>query len=844
MKTTLFILSIIFCFFLYSFTSKGSGYHKHYYSDTIPVVARSNASLYTQDARAFPKYNLNQPTYTDTLQADTLHVNGLLSIGNDYVGAIIYTSGDNNFWVRKKNGGTKYWSLVGSGGSSIILPTCGIQNGTAIVTYDSLLVFDITHAAYALCCDNQPRTTNDTTIVLPAADPDNPRIDAIVLTQNGIKIDTGVAAVNPAIPQLDSCQLLLTYVLINAGQTVPAFVNQNNPLIIYDEFATNEWDSLFRHNISVDSLSTAFPIHLTHAAFVNGYTVGDNYFEFYTDSTINLNDYGALKFYIRERDGFNLKVLFTWYLDGIPQTLGALAPINSGLVGIYQTMVMPTTAWRPIGTSLQVNKLRIQIQSGGAAGFDMDWLQLQTGIPPAVAVFGTVTTVAAGNLNPLFNVSIANPTTTPSITFTQQNAAAYTVFGNHTNASGLPTFGKVLLDHEVANQLPNSNLSPGPDGSFKGTVGGNVTDVVVPPDTILVASPLHLFPDGNGNDTLRIHLKAGTGITLDSNSDAITISADAGFPTLQQVFNTQVGGSIMTKNDTIQANGNTLKIIDTTSGAFAFQILHRGTGGAAMSIFNSASAGTAISISSSNGSTAMSIGVTSLTTAPAFAITSLSNSASSDAIQINFSGRAGGVVTGFAGGIDVFSSVAVPAIFRVDSSSATAIASSIELIRTRSAGATSNGVGTSIDFLVSTSLLRPSNQIISQWADATDATRTSQLLITGVNSGTSGTILTINAGGALVITVNTVSGTTNVLASTSAYQQVFTGGSGSTWTLPAVTGNAGLTYYIKNRGSASITLNSNAGGNDIYSTSAVNTLTITAGTSIVLVNDGSFYLVE
>lgn len=57
-------------------------------------------------------------------------------------------------------------------------------------------------------------------------------------------------------------------------------------------------------------------------------------------------------------------------------------------------------------------------------------------------------------------------------------------------------------------------------------------------------------------------------------------------------------------------------------------------------------------------------------------------------------------------------------------------------------------------------------------------------------------------------------------------------GTTSTWTLPALTGNEGVVYKIKNAGSGTITLNSNAGGNDIYSTSAVNTYAITAGSAI------------
>lgn len=90
--------------------------------------------------------------------------------------------------------------------------------------------------------------------------------------------------------------------------------------------------------------------------------------------------------------------------------------------------------------------------------------------------------------------------------------------------------------------------------------------------------------------------------------------------------------------------------------------------------------------------------------------------------------------------------------------------------------------------------------------------------------------------------VNVSSAGTLTLAATYS-DYVFTGTT-TTWTLPAVSGNTNVKFYIKNRGSGDITLNSNAGGNDIYNTSAASSLTIGAGQAYILVNDGTYYLVE
>jgi hypothetical protein len=75
---------------------------------------------------------------------------------------------------------------------------------------------------------------------------------------------------------------------------------------------------------------------------------------------------------------------------------------------------------------------------------------------------------------------------------------------------------------------------------------------------------------------------------------------------------------------------------------------------------------------------------------------------------------------------------------------------------------------------------------------------------------------------------------------------VFTGTT-TTWTLPAITPGSniiaiGAIIRIKNRGSGNIILNTNAGATDIYDTAAVNTLTLAAGDSLMLINDGTYFL--
>lgn len=166
-----------------------------------------------------------------------------------------------------------------------------------------------------------------------------------------------------------------------------------------------------------------------------------------------------------------------------------------------------------------------------------------------------------------------------------------------------------------------------------------------------------------------------------------------------------------------------------------------------------------------------------------------------------------------------------------------------------STGVTSNGVGGSLDLAAedASNISPVANQIIWKWTDATNATRTSQLSITGVNSAATNTLLTIDGDGSItttgrrIIKVVTSSAGTLTLGASESY--VFNGTT-TTWTLPAVSGTTGVIYYIKNIGSGSITLNADAGNNEIYTSSAVNTTTITAGSAIILISNNTYWTVN
>lgn len=83
------------------------------------------------------------------------------------------------------------------------------------------------------------------------------------------------------------------------------------------------------------------------------------------------------------------------------------------------------------------------------------------------------------------------------------------------------------------------------------------------------------------------------------------------------------------------------------------------------------------------------------------------------------------------------------------------------------------------------------------------------------------------------------SNSASIISATGDIYYTYTGVGTSTWTLPTVANGTHATYFIKNRGAAIVTINTNAGANDIYDATAVATINVAAGASLTLHNDGT-----
>lgn len=129
------------------------------------------------------------------------------------------------------------------------------------------------------------------------------------------------------------------------------------------------------------------------------------------------------------------------------------------------------------------------------------------------------------------------------------------------------------------------------------------------------------------------------------------------------------------------------------------------------------------------------------------------------------------------------------------------------------------------------------NTGISTSSLAMTLTNTGSVVMTG-NLFVSGNL---NVSSSKTISVNVQTGSFNVPGR--HVQYVFTGATASIWTLPSISTTLGAYYMIKSRGSANLTLQG-SGSDQIFATSATGSIVLNTGNAAILVNDGTFWLIQ
>jgi len=283
--------------------------------------------------------------------------------------------------------------------------------------------------------------------------------------------------------------------------------------------------------------------------------------------------------------------------------------------------------------------------------------------------------------------------------------------------------------------------------------------------------------------------------------------------------------------------GGTLVANTTIDGSTSFELTVQGSTNTANGLFYvnntlASGANTAVKGKSIDGTAILGIS----TNGSAISGISTSNTA---VLGSSTSAEGGGFGSSSGTGVRGTSTSGVGGVFQVIPSSTNTTVTTAQFIR-GSTGTVANNLGGSIDFRLYTVTTQDqlSNQLISKWTDATLATRTSQFSITGVNNGSTGTILTIGADGTLTTVgalvgkiITTGAGTYTILATDYA---VIATGTTSTWTFPtAVTGRILL---LVNHGSGAVTL-----GTAVTTANATTTTNLPAGSTYQIMYDGTVW---
>jgi hypothetical protein len=203
--------------------------------------------------------------------------------------------------------------------------------------------------------------------------------------------------------------------------------------------------------------------------------------------------------------------------------------------------------------------------SSGAATFSSGTLN----IPSYTSNPGTVTTVTANALSPIFTSSVSNPTSTPVISYTLSNAPQYSVLTNTTNATGAPLYGKVhpqaLLN--LLGGTPSSTTFYRGDGQWAAPTSSNDYIFCNSGNASAVATSFFGFPFNVGANPNFYGTPMPSAITIDkmyvnvvcrltgapSNQFTFTLlknGASTGLSVIVTLLNTSVVGTAVAGNTT------------------------------------------------------------------------------------------------------------------------------------------------------------------------------------------------------------------------------------------------------------------------------------------------------
>lgn len=390
------------------------------YSVAQLKIVRSTGSNTVYDTRLGALKNFFPPLYPDTISANLPD-----NIGLDTVGALIFTTNEQTYWMRVADP-SKRWVQIGGtvevqNSNSIFLSGDGssqnpltatiivsgqpnnivqsladgifvpsfIQNGLisgGSITWVSGYTYDVTTANYVI--GGVPYVAPETQFTLSNADPTLNRFDLpVVNTNSTITVITGTPADDPQVPSYDPLtQLPLTPILVTAGSTQPT-VNQEWIYINNTEWTTTTSTPRINLASTNNPYSPTVDIEATLARNTDFITFTDPS----PPTTTSL--YTVVSFKIRSKLAFNTTSRIDLRFYNGASAVGNVVSLsdgaygfNSGQTASYQTMTIPLPQFGAIPT---VTALYITVTTigGNTIGFYIDDIQLQNAIVPFTGNF-------------------------------------------------------------------------------------------------------------------------------------------------------------------------------------------------------------------------------------------------------------------------------------------------------------------------------------------------------------------------------------------------------------------------------------------------------------------------
>ena len=398
--------------------------------------------------------------------------------------------------------------LTNSGGTQLL--TGGASwSGTG-------MVFDVTVLTYQIAGVNY--TSAATSVTLAVGDPNDPRFDAIVVDEFGVvSVITGTPSSNPITPTIPGDQVLVQYVLVNAGAITPAITDE----WVYRESQTGDWVGSLSATAGSPTAVWASPTPSPFdgaACLLATYTAYSNsrYIQFLAPAPIDRSTYVGLSLrvyltvdlttlvdgprrpWIRLRGGASSSILGTRYLDA--------HGLDPTLVGVWQQVTIPTLLYTlsPGVTDIRLVDLFLQKNTSTPnppVNIAYDNIVFQTGFGttsplPTIDILENGTVIGStGNLNfidgPGTDLTIANDALNNKIDVTIEANGQLQVYNNGLNTG-------LVLDQSLQNNLIVQDVSTTGDivlplNSTSPIAIGSVFKI-----TNIGTTPIAISPGGGG----------------------------------------------------------------------------------------------------------------------------------------------------------------------------------------------------------------------------------------------------------------------------------------------------------------------------------------------------------